>query len=74
MAMLVSIDNGGTLTDICVCAGSQMWHIKTLTTPHDLEPVPVRRAGQGGRPPRLPRGGRRARADGGEARETPGQA
>jgi hypothetical protein len=57
MAMLVSIDYGGMLTDICVCAGSQVWHIKTLTTPHDLGPVPVRRAGQGVRPPWPPGAG-----------------
>jgi N-methylhydantoinase A len=36
MTLLVSIDNGGTLTDICVSDGGQMWHVKTLTTPHDL--------------------------------------
>ncbi len=36
MAMLVSIDNGGTLTDACVIYGSQVFHAKTLTTPHDL--------------------------------------
>lgn len=36
MAMLVSIDNGGTLTDACVIYGSRVFHAKTLTTPHDL--------------------------------------
>lgn len=36
MAMLVSIDNGGTLTDACVIYGSKVFHAKTLTTPHDL--------------------------------------
>ncbi|MDB5986226.1 MAG: hydantoinase [Nevskia sp.] len=34
--MLVSIDNGGTLTDACVIYGSKVFHAKTLTTPHDL--------------------------------------
>jgi N-methylhydantoinase A/oxoprolinase/acetone carboxylase beta subunit len=36
MAMLVSIDNGGTLTDACIIYGSNVYHAKTLTTPHDL--------------------------------------
>ncbi len=36
MAMLVSIDNGGTLTDACVIYGAKVFHAKTLTTPHDL--------------------------------------
>ena len=36
MAILVSIDNGGTLTDACVIYGEQVFHAKTLTTPHDL--------------------------------------
>ncbi|TAL91204.1 MAG: hydantoinase/oxoprolinase family protein, partial [Rhodanobacter sp.] len=36
MAVLVSIDNGGTLTDACVIYGSKVFHAKTLTTPHDL--------------------------------------
>jgi N-methylhydantoinase A/oxoprolinase/acetone carboxylase beta subunit len=34
--MLISIDNGGTLTDACVISGDQVFHAKTLTTPHDL--------------------------------------
>jgi len=34
--MLVSIDNGGTLTDACVIYGTKVFHAKTLTTPHDL--------------------------------------
>lgn len=34
--MLISIDNGGTLTDACVIYGGQVFHAKTLTTPHDL--------------------------------------
>lgn len=33
---LINIDNGGTLTDICVLEGGQVWRTKTLTTPHDL--------------------------------------
>jgi N-methylhydantoinase A/oxoprolinase/acetone carboxylase beta subunit len=34
--MLISIDNGGTLTDACVIADGKVFHAKTLTTPHDL--------------------------------------
>lgn len=33
---LINIDNGGTLTDICVIDGSTVTHTKTLTTPYDL--------------------------------------
>jgi len=33
---LVNIDNGGTLTDICVIDGDRVYRTKTLTTPHDL--------------------------------------
>jgi N-methylhydantoinase A len=33
---LINIDNGGTLTDICVLDGSKVWRTKTLTTPFDL--------------------------------------
>jgi N-methylhydantoinase A/oxoprolinase/acetone carboxylase beta subunit len=33
---LINIDNGGTLTDICVIDGDQVFRAKTLTTPHDL--------------------------------------
>lgn len=33
---LINIDNGGTLTDICVMDGDQVIRTKTLTTPHDL--------------------------------------
>jgi N-methylhydantoinase A len=33
---LVNIDNGGTLTDICVVDGDRVLRTKTLTTPHDL--------------------------------------
>lgn len=33
---LVNIDNGGTLTDICVMDGDNVIRTKTLTTPHDL--------------------------------------
>jgi N-methylhydantoinase A/oxoprolinase/acetone carboxylase beta subunit len=36
MALLVSIDNGGTLTDACGFDGARVYHAKTLTTPHDL--------------------------------------
>lgn len=35
-AKLINIDNGGTLTDICVIDGEQVHRTKTLTTPHDL--------------------------------------
>jgi N-methylhydantoinase A len=33
---LINIDNGGTLTDICVIDGSAIHRTKTLTTPYDL--------------------------------------
>ena len=33
---LVNIDNGGTLTDICVIDGTQVYRTKTVTTPYDL--------------------------------------
>ncbi|MGP1281595.1 MAG: hydantoinase/oxoprolinase family protein [Parasphingopyxis sp.] len=36
MGLLVNIDNGGTLTDICAFDGERVVHAKTLTTPHDL--------------------------------------
>ena len=36
MSMLISIDNGGTLTDVCVIYGAKVFRAKTLTTPHDL--------------------------------------
>lgn len=36
MGLLVSIDNGGTLTDVCATDGISTVHAKTLTTPHDL--------------------------------------
>jgi N-methylhydantoinase A len=36
MGMLISIDNGGTLTDACVISGTDVFHAKTITTPHDL--------------------------------------
>lgn len=36
MGRLINIDNGGTLTDICVIDGEQVYRTKTLTTPHDL--------------------------------------
>jgi N-methylhydantoinase A/oxoprolinase/acetone carboxylase beta subunit len=34
--MLISIDNGGTLTDACVIYGDKVFHAKSLTKPHDL--------------------------------------
>ncbi|PIE46337.1 MAG: hydantoinase, partial [Gammaproteobacteria bacterium] len=34
--MLINIDNGGTLTDVCVVDGSKVHYTKTLTTPIDL--------------------------------------
>ncbi|PCI52602.1 MAG: hydantoinase [Alphaproteobacteria bacterium] len=36
MGLLINIDNGGTLTDVCAVSGDQIFHGKTLTTPHDL--------------------------------------
>ncbi len=36
MGLLVNIDNGGTLTDICVIDGDRVARTKTLTTPTDL--------------------------------------
>jgi N-methylhydantoinase A/oxoprolinase/acetone carboxylase beta subunit len=36
MTRLINIDNGGTLTDICVVDGDQVHFTKTLTTPFDL--------------------------------------
>lgn len=36
MGLLVNIDNGGTLTDICVADGPNIYRTKTLTTPFDL--------------------------------------
>jgi len=36
MGKLINVDNGGTLTDICVIDESRIWRTKTLTTPHDL--------------------------------------
>lgn len=36
MGKLINIDNGGTLTDVCVIDGNQVYRAKTLTTPHDL--------------------------------------
>lgn len=34
--MLINIDNGGTLTDICALKGDNSYKTKTLTTPYDL--------------------------------------
>ncbi|MEH1017307.1 hydantoinase/oxoprolinase family protein [Micromonospora sp. CPCC 206060] len=36
MDTLINIDNGGTLTDVCIWDGDQFTYTKTLTTPHDL--------------------------------------
>lgn len=36
MGKLINIDNGGTLTDICIVDGVNVHRVKTLTTPHDL--------------------------------------
>src|ERR1700759_1030480 len=36
MTRLINIDNGGTLTDICVVDGDDVRYTKTLTTPFDL--------------------------------------
>lgn len=36
MERLVNIDNGGTLTDICVWDGKALTYTKTMTTPSDL--------------------------------------
>lgn len=36
MGKLINIDNGGTLTDICVIDGDLVHRTKTLTTPYDL--------------------------------------
>jgi N-methylhydantoinase A/oxoprolinase/acetone carboxylase beta subunit len=36
MGALINIDNGGTLTDVCVVVGDKVTHTKTLTTPYDL--------------------------------------
>lgn len=36
MGQLINIDNGGTLTDICVIEGDRITRTKTLTTPYDL--------------------------------------
>lgn len=33
---LINIDNGGTLTDICVIDGATVYRTKTVTTPYDL--------------------------------------
>ncbi|WP_020661494.1 hydantoinase/oxoprolinase family protein [Amycolatopsis benzoatilytica] len=36
MNALINIDNGGTLTDVCLWDGDRFTFAKTLTTPHDL--------------------------------------
>jgi len=33
MTRLINIDNGGTLTDVCVADGDGVRYTKTLTTP-----------------------------------------
>jgi N-methylhydantoinase A len=33
---LINIDNGGTLTDICIIDGDKVYRTKTVTTPYDL--------------------------------------
>jgi len=33
---LINIDNGGTLTDLCIIDGEKIYRTKTITTPHDL--------------------------------------
>ncbi len=36
MTRLINIDNGGTLTDVCVVDAEGVRYTKTLTTPFDL--------------------------------------
>ena len=36
MTRLINIDNGGTLTDVCIVDGNGVRYTKTLTTPFDL--------------------------------------
>ena len=36
MGIQINIDNGGTLTDICIIDGQQVQKTKVLTTPYDL--------------------------------------
>ncbi len=36
MTRLINIDNGGTLTDVCIVDGDSIRYTKTLTTPFDL--------------------------------------
>ncbi len=36
MTLQINIDNGGTLTDICIMAGADVKKTKVLTTPYDL--------------------------------------
>ena len=36
MGKLINIDNGGTLTDVCVIDAGRVYRTKTLTTPYDL--------------------------------------
>ncbi|MBL6749858.1 MAG: hydantoinase/oxoprolinase family protein [Nevskia sp.] len=34
--LLINVDNGGTLTDLCVIDGDRVYRTKTITTPYDL--------------------------------------
>jgi len=36
MGIQINIDNGGTLTDICIIDGERVQKTKVLTTPYDL--------------------------------------
>ncbi|WP_413208011.1 hydantoinase/oxoprolinase family protein [Rhodospirillum sp. A1_3_36] len=36
MTFQINIDNGGTLTDVCIMSGGAAWKTKVLTTPYDL--------------------------------------
>jgi N-methylhydantoinase A/oxoprolinase/acetone carboxylase beta subunit len=36
MGLQINIDNGGTLTDICIIDGQRVDKTKVLTTPYDL--------------------------------------
>ena len=33
---IINVDNGGTLTDFCLMDGTDIHHVKVLTTPYDL--------------------------------------
>ena len=36
MTLQINIDNGGTLTDICIFHGNDLKKTKVMTTPYDL--------------------------------------